>query len=170
MKTLPLFAALLTLSAAAQAKSPCEENPELSKNGFVFQLKAPNGKSADQVSFIYASCRVEDMDTVENRPTVPRAVRIFHADQAGWQLWVETVEGASKSYLTLIEDYGGSGPKNAAWFGEYANAELLTKTVDLGKVSIRDTRAGANKVWTGTANIRSAPFSKPDGGKLTGCQ
>lgn len=164
MTKLAAAALLLALPAAAQAADPCKENPGLSKNGFVFDLKGKDKESSVAVSFIYESCRVDTLDHVENRERAPRAVRVFYGDQAGWQLWVETEEGSNVSYLTLIEDFGGSGPKNAAWFGYHENTALVSsKTISLGKVAIRDTRAGMkHRTWTGTATIKNAPFIKPD--------
>lgn len=161
---------LVSLSASAEPKNPCDENPGLSRNGFVFDLKGPARESSLGVSFIYSRCRVEDLDHVENRPTTPRAVRIFHGDQAGYELWVETELGSNQSYLTIIEDYAGSGPKNAAWLGSFENVSLVTRPLDLGRVVVRDTRLGANRQYSGAASIRYAPFSKPYSGPLVGCQ
>lgn len=165
-------AAAAAAAAAVKAAGPCAENKDLEGKGFVFTLKAKSGAKDDlAISFIYSRCTVQDRDTVEDRPATPRAVRVYGGDQAGYELWIETEAGSNKSYLTIVENWAGRGPKNAAWLGEKDNAKLLAGTLDLGEVSVSDTRGDAKSAHAGKAAIQAASFSKPwDDEGPRGCQ
>lgn len=151
-------------SAARKVKSDaCFENKELERLVFRFKLDGQKGSDSLDVRFAFTGCRVEGV--WYDHHSIPRAIRVYQGDYAGYELWVETEEGSSESYVTLLQN-----KTNAAWLGAKNNAVLLSQRIDFKFVSVADYREKGKK-FTGSAVLFSYdPAHKADPDEPRGCQ
>lgn len=146
-------------AAAAKPSGPCAENPGLDgPTGFAFTIEGKNGIS---MSFLFSGCAADGA----------KAVRTYHADQAGYSLRVETPAGSSQSSLSVIEHWAGGAPKTAARLGTRDTASLLAQHgADLGPVTLTDTRGDAKTSYKGKASLKAGQYSGGSAEEPRGCQ
>jgi hypothetical protein len=157
--------AAVRASAAPQQAAPakptgaCLENPGLDgSTGFLFKIEGEKGIA---MSFTAGTCKL--------RGTT--AVREYPADQMGYILRVETPPGSALSWLTVVEWWPGRSEKTAATLGGKHNSALLSdKGLDLGAVTLSDTRGDAKTAYTGKSSLKTAQFSRGDVDEPKGCQ
>ena len=119
------------------ASGPCAENAALDRSAIEMAFAPEDGSEAMRMRFVPEYCRVHNR-TSDGDPVEPaHAVRKFAGDR-GFDLWVETEQGTSKTEVYLLQRVEGGGFLTSGRLGELSASALLSGTADLGAVEVKE--------------------------------